>query len=88
MRDGVWPQMDAVCVAQGLDAAVVGNHIAELDDLRNAPEMFDKTRRAAERLPSEIVDGNLPVVEIGVRDSGKVLEDEVLNDAQIVANGR
>src|SRR5580704_2447505 len=88
MRDGVWPQMDAARVAQRLDAAVVGNHVAELDDLRNAAEMFDKTGRAAERLAGEIVDGDLPVVQIRVRDSPKVLEDEVLNDAQILADGR
>src|SRR5580692_124411 len=88
MRDGVWTQMDATRVAQGLDAAVVGNHIAELDDLRNATEMFDKTRSTAERLACEIVDGDLPVVKIGVGDSPEVLEDEVLNNAQILADSR
>src|SRR6202045_129133 len=88
MRDGVWPQMDAARIAQGLDATVVGNHIAELDDLRNTPEMFDKTRRAAKGLACEIVDGDLPVVKIRVRDSPEVLEDEVLNNAQILAHGR
>ena len=56
MGDGVRTQMDAARVAQGLDAAVVGNHVAELDDLRNATEMFDKASRAAERLACEIVD--------------------------------
>src|SRR6266446_10714157 len=49
MRNGVRAQMDATRVAQGLDAAVVGNHVAELDDLRNAPEMFDEAGCAAER---------------------------------------
>src|SRR4029077_10078339 len=47
MRNGVRPQMDAARVAQGLDAAVVGNRVAELDDLRNAPEMFDEAGGAA-----------------------------------------
>src|SRR5882724_1780242 len=56
MRDGMRPQMDAARIAQGLNAAVVGNHVAELDDLRNAPEMFDEAGRAAERLTCEIVD--------------------------------
>src|SRR6476646_9725816 len=32
MRDGVRTEMDAARVAQGLDTAVVGNHVAELDD--------------------------------------------------------
>jgi hypothetical protein len=62
MRDGVRPQMDAARIAQGLDAAVVGNHVAELDDFRNAPEMFDKASRASERLARQIVDRNLPIV--------------------------
>jgi len=56
MRDSVRPQMDSARVTQRLDAAVVRNHIAELDDLRNAPEMLDETGRAAERLACEIVD--------------------------------
>src|SRR5258708_11790651 len=42
MRDGVRPQMDAARVAQRLNPAVVRNRVAELDDLRHAPEMFDK----------------------------------------------
>src|SRR5258708_31033895 len=88
MRDGVRPQMDAARVAQGLDAAVVGNRVAELDDLRNAPEMFDKAGGAAERLASEIVDGDLAIVQIGVGNSAEILEDEVLNHAQILADGR
>src|SRR5258708_26409506 len=88
MGDGVRPQMDAARVAQGLDAAVVGNRVAELDDLRNAPEMFDKAGGAAERLASEIVDGDLAIVQIGVGNSAEILEDEVLNHAQILADGR
>jgi len=72
MRDQVRPQVDAACVPQGLDAAVVGNHVAELNDLRDAPEVFDQARGAAERLAREIVDGDLPVVEIGVRDSAGI----------------
>src|SRR4029077_9968378 len=43
---------------------------------------------AAERLASEIVDGNLAVVEIGIRDSAEILEDEVLDYAQILADSR
>src|SRR6266704_1297448 len=88
MRDGVRPQMDSARVAQRLDAAVVGNHVAKLDDLRNTPEMFDETSRAAEGLACQIVDGDLPVVQIGVGDSPEVLEDEVLNHAQVLPDGR
>src|SRR5439155_23813979 len=63
MRDGVRPQMDSARVAQRLDAAVVGNHVAELDDLGNAPKMFDETGRAAKGLACQIVDGDLPIVQ-------------------------
>ena len=48
--------------------------------------MFDQTRGAAEGLPREVVDGNLAVVEIGVGDAFEVLEDEILNDAQVLAD--
>src|SRR5258707_14513404 len=85
MRNGVRPQVDAARVAQGLDAAIVGNRVAELDDLRNAPEMFDEAGGAAERLASEIVDGDLSVVQIRIRDSAEILEDEDLNHALILA---
>src|SRR4029077_17550291 len=50
--------------------------------------MFNEAGGAAERLASEIVDGNLAVVEIGIRDSAEILEDEVLDHAQILADGR
>src|SRR4029077_6480502 len=56
MCDSVRPQSDAACIAQGLDATVVGNHVAELDDLRNAPEMFNEACSATERLARKIVD--------------------------------
>src|SRR5258708_1725517 len=88
MRDGVRPQMERARVAQGLDAAVVGNRVAELDDLRNAPEMFDEAGGAAEGLARKIADGDLPIVKIGIRDSAEILEDEVLNHAQILADRR
>ena len=88
MSDGVRPEVDAACVAQGLDAAVVGNHVAELNDLRDTPEVFDQAGGAAERLARKIVDRDLPVVEIGVRDPPQVLEDKILDHAQILPNGR
>src|SRR5260370_1132176 len=88
MRDGVRAQMDAARVAQRLNPAVVRNRVAEVDDLRHAPEMFDKASRAAERLARQIVDGNLPVVEIRVRNSAQVLENEVLDHAQILPDRR
>src|SRR5260370_3644814 len=88
MRDGVRPQMDAARVAQRLNPAVVRNRVAELDDLRHAPEMFDKASHAAERLARQIVEGNLPVVEIRVRNSAQVLENEVLDHAQILPDRR
>src|SRR5215475_10121300 len=87
MRDGVRTQMDATCITQWLDAAVVRNHVTELNDFRNAPEVFDKTRSPPERLAREIVDGDLSVVEVGVRNVTQILKNEVLNCAQVLANG-
>src|SRR5690348_4543303 len=79
-------QMHAAGVAQRLDAPIVRNHVAELNDFRDATEMFDKASSASEGLPREVVNGNLTVVEIGVRNAGQVLENEVLNDAEILAD--
>ena len=49
--------------------------------------MFDKAGGAAEGLPREVVNRNLAVVEIGVRNTRQVLEDEVLDNAEILADG-
>src|SRR5882672_7226556 len=87
ISDGVRPETNAAGVAQRFDAPIVGNHVAELHDLRNATEMLDKAGGAAEGLAREIVDGDLAVIEIGIGDARKVLEDEILNDAQILTDG-
>src|SRR6266446_1854787 len=87
IRDGVRAKTNAAGVAQRFDAPIVGNHVAELDDFRDTTEMLDKASGAAEGLAREIVDGDLTVVEIGIGDTRKVLEDEVLNDAQILTDG-
>src|SRR5580704_10075969 len=84
MRDGVGTQMNATRIAQRLDTPVVRNHIAELNDFGNAPEMFDETRGPAERLAGEIVNRDLSVVKVGVRNAPQILENEVLNDAQVL----
>src|SRR5690242_13641939 len=86
--NGVRQQMDAAGVAQRLDAPIVGNHVAELNDFGNAPEMLDETSGAAEGLPCEVVNGNLAVVEIGVGNARQVLENEILNDAEILTDCR
>ncbi len=87
IRDGVRAEPNAAGVAQRLNAVIVGNQVAELDDFRDATEMFDKASGAAERLTREVVDGNLTIVEIGIGNSGEVLEDEVLDDAKILTDG-
>src|SRR5215472_7910983 len=79
--------MHAAGVAERLNAPVVGNHVAKLNDFRDAAEMFDEACGAAKRLPREIVNGNLTVVEIGVRNARQVLENEILDDAEILAYG-
>src|SRR5712692_187753 len=85
--NGVRAEPNAAGVPQRLDAVVVGNQIAELDDFRDATEMFDEASGAAEGLARKVVDGNLAIVKIGIGDSGEVLEDEVLDDAKILADG-
>src|SRR5260370_27285198 len=87
ISDGVRAEPDAAGVTQRLDAVIVGNQVAKLDDFRDATEMFDEASGAAERLASKIVDGDLSVVEIGIGDSRQVLEDQVLDDAEILADG-
>src|SRR6266849_3239447 len=87
ISDGVRAEPDAAGVTQRLDAVIVGNQVAKLDDFRDATEMFDEASGAAERLASEVVNGNLAVVEIGIGNSREVLEDEVLDDAEILADG-
>src|SRR5215472_7696464 len=87
VSDGVGQELHAAGITQRLDAVVVGNQVTELDDFRDAAEMLNETGGAAERLPRQIVDGDLAVVEVGVGNAGEVLEDEVLNDAQVLADG-
>src|SRR5205814_3446594 len=78
--------MDTAGITQRLDAVIVGNHVAELDDLRHAAEVFNQAGRAAEGLSREVINGNLTVVEIGVGNSGQVLENKVLNNPEVLAN--
>src|SRR5712664_422403 len=85
--DGVRLETDAAGVAQGLNAVIVGDQVAELDDFLHATEMCDETSGAAEGLAREVIDGNLTIVEIGIGDSREVLEDQVLDDAEILADG-
>src|SRR5690349_12668488 len=87
IRNCVRQQMYTTGVTQRLDTPVVGNHIAELNDFRNAAEVFDEASGAAEGLPSEVVDGDLPVVQIGIGDGRQILEDEVLDDTEVLADG-
>src|SRR5712692_3026717 len=84
--NGVRAEPNAAGVAQRLDAVIVGNQVAELDDFRDAAEMFDEASGAAEGLAGEIIDRNLTIVEIGIGDSLEVLEDKVLDDAEILAD--
>src|SRR5258708_7162001 len=87
ISDGVRTEPNAAGIAQRFDAVIVGNQIAELDDFRDAAEMFDQASSATKGLAREIVDRNLAIVEIGIGDSREVLEDEVLDDGEILADG-
>src|SRR6266581_2159063 len=85
--DGVGEQAHAAGVAQRLDPPIVRNHVAELDDFRDTAEVLDEAGGAAEGLPRQVIDRDLTVVKIGIGDAREVLEDEVLNDAEILADG-
>src|SRR5258708_25876137 len=49
--------------------------------------MFEQVSSAAKGLAGEVVNRNLAIVEIGIGDCREVLEDEVLDDAEILADG-
>src|SRR5258708_33476924 len=87
ISDGVRAETNAAGVAQRFDAPIVGNHVAELDDFRDTTEMLDKGRGGAKGLAREIVDGDLTVIEIGIGDTREVLEDKILNDAEVLTDG-
>src|SRR5260370_3994181 len=87
ISDGVRTETNAAGIAQRLDAVIVGNQIAELDDFWDAAEVFYEASGAAKGLAREVVDRNLTIVEIGIGNSGEVLEDEVLDDAEILTDG-
>src|SRR2546429_8577589 len=80
--------MDTAGVAQRLDAVIVRHYVAELDDLRHAAEVFNQAGRAPEGLSREVINRNLPVAEIRIRNSRQVLEDKVLNNTEILTNRR
>src|SRR6266481_1492558 len=56
IRDRVRAETNAAGGAQRVAAPIVGNHVAELHDLRNTTEMLDKAGGAAEGLAREIID--------------------------------
>jgi len=61
--------------------------LAELDDLRaRTGKLFDEASRPAKRLPRQVVNRNLPVIEVRIRHSLQVLENQVLDDPQVLAH--
>src|SRR5258708_33198333 len=84
VSDCVRPQMHAACVAQRLDTAIIRNHVTELNNLWDAAEMFDKASRTAERLARQIVNGNLAIIQIEVRNTPKILVNQISNPAQLL----
>src|SRR5258707_14718665 len=48
--------------------------------------MFQEVSGTAEGLARKVVDRNLAIVEIGIGDSRKILENEVLDDAEVLAD--
>src|ERR1700722_5521230 len=85
--DGVRTEANPAGITQRLDALIVGNHVAELDDFRHAPEMLNEAGSAPEGLAREVINGDLAVVEVGIGNPGEVLEDEILNDAEVLPYG-
>ena len=78
---------DTAGIAERFDSAVIRNLIAELNDLRNTPEMFHKTSRSAKGLPGEVVNRNLSIIEMGIGDSLKVFKDQVLDNTEVLPDG-
>src|SRR2546422_1013639 len=62
IRDGVRPETNAAGVAQGFDAPIVGNHVAELDDFWDATEMLEKAGCVTKGMAREIGAGGLAVI--------------------------
>src|SRR5260370_5907895 len=58
-----------------------------MDEFREGGEMWDEASSAEKGLAGEVVNRKLAIVEIGIGDSREVLEDEVLDDAEILADG-
>src|SRR5260370_28592871 len=58
-----------------------------MDGVGQAAEMFEQASSAATGLAGEVVNRNLAIVEIGIGDFREVLEDEVLDDAEILDDG-
>ena len=50
--------------------------------------MLDQTNRAAERLTRQVIDGRLAIIEMRVRNSFQVLVDQVLDNAEVLADRR
>ena len=75
-------------VAQRTDLAPVAEVVAELDDLRDAAEVLGEADGASERLPGQVVDRDLAVVEDGVGDVLQVLVDQLLDDRDVLSHRR
>src|SRR5260370_360866 len=73
IRDQRRPYLHAAGIAKGFHTAVVRNHVAELYDLRHAPEMFDQAGGSPKGLTRQVIDGNLAIVKVRIGNSVQVL---------------
>src|SRR3990172_6820987 len=75
-------------IAERFDLRIVGEVIAEMNNVRNTTKMFQEANRSAERLAGEVIDRHLTVVENSVRYALEMLVNQVLDDRQILSDCR
>src|SRR5215467_9380501 len=84
--EDVRPDPNSARIPQWLDVTIVGELIAELNDLRDAAEVFHQSNGFAERLTGQIVDRGLSVVQMAVRNPLQELVDEILNNGRFLSH--
>jgi hypothetical protein len=75
MRNDVRSKHGVARVAQRFDIPVVGEPVAEMDDIGDAAEVFYQADRATEGLAREVVDRLSAIVEMTIRNVLQVLRD-------------
>src|SRR5687767_7368913 len=73
-------------LAKRQDLVVVGEPVAELDDLAHAPEVLSKVELPGERLSREVVDRRGTRVQARIRNLVEMLVDQPIDSAHVLAH--